>query len=76
MRTPRIFQNQSLLEGQTIELDENGSRHIGKVLRMQPGDAVIVFNGTGGEYHGAIVEADIASEERLVEAPRELDIAA
>ncbi|NPU90633.1 MAG: 16S rRNA (uracil(1498)-N(3))-methyltransferase [Gammaproteobacteria bacterium] len=58
MRTPRIFQNQSLLEGRTIELDENGSRHIGKVLRMQPGDAVIVFNGTGGEYHGAIVEAD------------------
>lgn len=56
MRTPRIFQNQSLLEGQTLELDDNGSRHIGKVLRMQPGDAVIVFNGTGGEYHGAIVE--------------------
>lgn len=56
MRTPRIFQNQSLLEGQTIALDENGSRHIGTVLRMQPGDAVIVFNGTGGEYHGAIVE--------------------
>ena len=58
MRTPRIFQNQSLLEGQTIELDENGSRHIGKVLRMQPGDAVILFNGTGGEYHGAVVEVD------------------
>lgn len=58
MRTPRIFQNQSLLEGQTIELDDNGSRHIGKVLRMQPGDAVIVFNGTGGEYHGAISALD------------------
>jgi len=56
MRTPRIFQNQSLLEGQTLVLDESGSRHIGTVLRMQPGDAVIVFNGTGGEYHGAIVE--------------------
>ncbi len=25
---------------------------------MQPGDAVILFNGTGGEYHGAVVEVD------------------
>lgn len=54
MRTPRIFQNQPLLEGNTVQLDENGSRHLSKVLRMVEGDPVILFNGTGGEYHGQI----------------------
>ena len=58
MRTPRIFQNQPLLEGNTVQLDENGSRHIGKVLRMEEGAPVILFNGTGGEYHGQITEID------------------
>lgn len=58
MRTPRIFQNQPLIEGNTIELDDNGSRHIGKVLRMGEGDPVIIFNGTGGEYHGVIAAVD------------------
>jgi len=56
MRTPRIYQNQPLLEGQTVDLDEAGSRHIGKVLRMTAGESLIVFNGLGGEYHGEIVE--------------------
>lgn len=58
MRTPRIFQNQPLLEGTSVELDDSGSRHIGKVLRMQAGDPVILFNGTGGEYHGLIEAVD------------------
>lgn len=58
MPTPRIFQNQPLLEGQTIRLDDNGSRHAGRVLRMQPGELLILFNGTGGEYHGSIVAVD------------------
>lgn len=58
MRTPRIFQNQPLLEGNTIQLDENGSRHLSKVLRLGEGDPVILFNGTGGEYHGQISAVD------------------
>lgn len=58
MRTPRIFQNQPLLEGNTVQLDENGSRHLSKVLRLGEGDLVILFNGTGGEYHGQISAVD------------------
>ncbi len=54
MRTPRIFQNQTLIEGSTIELDGTGSHHIATVLRLQANSPIIVFNGTGGEYHGEI----------------------
>lgn len=65
MRTPRIFQNQPLLEGNTVELDENGSRHLSRVLRLEAGDPVILFNGTGGEYHGQI--ADVGKKTVSVE---------
>ena len=47
-----------MLEGNTIQLDENGSRHLSKVLRLGEGDPVILFNGTGGEYHGQISAVD------------------
>lgn len=58
MRTPRIYQNLPLLEGNTVELDENGSRHLAKVLRLEVGSPVILFNGTGGEYHGQIEKVE------------------
>ena len=57
MKNPRIYQSQPLASHETISLDENGSRHIGKVLRMQTGDNLRVFNGEGGEYQAVITEA-------------------
>lgn len=58
MRTPRIYQNQPLIEGNSVELDENGSRHLARVLRLDTAAPVILFNGTGGEYHGQIEQID------------------
>ncbi|MVF13638.1 16S rRNA (uracil(1498)-N(3))-methyltransferase [Ketobacter sp. MCCC 1A13808] len=54
MRTPRIFQDMPLIEGNTIAMNDSGSHHLSKVLRKSAGDPVILFNGTGGEYHGLI----------------------
>lgn len=54
MRIPRIFQPQALSLKQPIDLDQNGTRHIGTVLRKQPNDPICVFNGKGGEYQGTI----------------------
>lgn len=56
MREHRIFQNQALEVGDTIALDENGSRHIGTVLRGKPGDLITVFNNKGGEFKGDIID--------------------
>lgn len=56
MRVPRIFTDQPLAEGQTVELEEAPSRHLGKVLRMTPGRELVLFNGAGGEFAATIAE--------------------
>ncbi len=56
MRIPRIFCKQALASGIDIELDESGARHVGKVLRMQAGRPLLLFNGEGGEYDATIVD--------------------
>lgn len=55
MKIPRIYQEIPLLENTTVSLTEAGSHHVAQVLRMAPGDQVLLFNGTGGEYFGEIV---------------------
>ncbi len=45
MRIPRIYQPLSLISGQTIKLDAQAMVHLTKVLRLQVGDALILFNG-------------------------------
>lgn len=57
MRIPRIFTEQSLSSGATVALEEGPSRHVGKVLRMQAGRELILFNGLGGQYHATITLA-------------------
>lgn len=56
MRIPRIFTNQPLQLHTVSELEESPSRHIGKVLRMQAGREVVLFNGDGNEYHGTLTD--------------------
>ena len=54
MRTPRIYHPGGLQPGTKVTLDETAARHVTRVLRLQPGAPVILFNGEGGEYHGVI----------------------
>ncbi|RPA46351.1 16S rRNA (uracil(1498)-N(3))-methyltransferase [Shewanella vesiculosa] len=57
MRVPRIFQPQdNLQQGQTLQLDEDGVAHIGRVLRMGMGDHISLFNGDGNDYLAEIIE--------------------
>ena len=44
MRTPRLYTPQPLPLGQTIELEVAAGHYIGKVLRMQEKQEVILFN--------------------------------
>lgn len=50
MRIPRIFTDQDLAEGREVLLEAGAARHLMSVLRLKPGDALILFNGRGGEY--------------------------
>uniref|UniRef100_UPI0017904D14 16S rRNA (uracil(1498)-N(3))-methyltransferase n=1 Tax=Ramlibacter sp. TaxID=1917967 RepID=UPI0017904D14 len=72
--TPRIHCPVPLAAGQQLSLPPGAARHV-QVLRMQPGQAVTLFNGEGGEYQ-AIIErmgrSEVAARvERHVAAERE-----
>jgi 16S rRNA (uracil1498-N3)-methyltransferase len=57
MRISRIYLNTELTAGQTTTLDENASHYLARVLRVQLGQPVILFNGNGFDYHGHITRA-------------------
>jgi len=52
-----LFYN-PLIEGDTFDLDEKESRHVVRVLRMVPGDKVILVDGKGGWYEGIVEKSD------------------
>ncbi|MDR5737531.1 16S rRNA (uracil(1498)-N(3))-methyltransferase [Caballeronia sp. LZ016] len=60
---PRFHVDGALTAGQTLSLPDDVVRHV-QVLRLSPGDAITLFNGTGGEHHGVLV--DIAKKTALV----------
>lgn len=55
MRLSRFHIDAPLSLGQH-ELPEAQAHYIGRVLRMAPGDAVQLFDGSGQEYQGVLVE--------------------
>ncbi len=58
MRIPRIYTDSALATGSTCELDDNAAGHVGRVLRMQPGQQLILFNGDGKDYEASIAAAN------------------
>ncbi|NRD75125.1 16S rRNA (uracil(1498)-N(3))-methyltransferase [Shewanella sp. VB17] len=57
MRTPRIYQALPLTLGNTVELDDEAASHIGRVLRMNSGEQISLFNGDGQEFLAEIISA-------------------
>jgi 16S rRNA (uracil1498-N3)-methyltransferase len=79
---PRFYCPGPLAAGQSLQLPAGAARHV-QVLRLQPGAAVTLFNGEGGEYD-ALVEHMGRSEVRVLvgshqaverEAPHEVHLA-
>ena len=56
MRVPRIYEPQPLSAGAVLTLGEDGANHVGRVLRMQTGQELMLFNGQGGQYPATILE--------------------
>ena len=50
---PRFHCPQPLATGACIELPPTAARHV-QVLRLQPGDAITLFNGDGGEWAATV----------------------
>lgn len=69
MRIPRIYTGSPLKEGATAELDDNAAQHVGRVLRMQPGQELLLFNGDGNDYPATITESGKKRVEVQVGSP-------
>ena len=53
-RSPRLYVDAPLGEGQTVALERDQSNYLGNVLRLSAGDSVLVFNGCDGEWRACI----------------------
>jgi len=57
LRQARAYTQQALEPGARVVLAQQPSRHLTQVLRLQVGDAVVLFNGDGRDYRGTLVAA-------------------
>ncbi|MBE9516471.1 MAG: 16S rRNA (uracil(1498)-N(3))-methyltransferase [Proteobacteria bacterium] len=53
MSIPRFYVANPLAVG-IVSLPEDAAHHAARVLRLAEGDAIVLFNGEGGEYYGSI----------------------
>jgi len=58
MGSPRIFCDFRLGPGAQFPLSQDAANHVGKALRLRTGDALVVFDGRGGEYEATILRMD------------------
>jgi 16S rRNA (uracil1498-N3)-methyltransferase len=56
MRIPHIYQPSDITLNNSLHLDDDAAGHIARVLRMQVGEHVSLFNNQGGEYLCEITE--------------------
>jgi len=83
MRRTRIYHADEININVEITLDANAAQHVRDVLRMQVGNAIILFNGDGCDYLGTIVRVSKknvsvmlhASEKRSTVSPLHLHLA-
>ena len=57
LKTPRIYLDPPLQEGQQVALDSATSHHLMRVLRLQVGQMIIVCDGQGTDYRATLLPA-------------------
>ncbi len=73
MRIPRIYTRQALAGHSEYTLEEGPSQHLGRSLRMQPGDSLVLFDGRGDEYPASIVSLSKKAVTVRTAGPRAVD---
>lgn len=83
MRCPRIYHSTELQLQQTVPLEADAANHVGRVLRMQTGQTIKLFNGDGYDYTATLtqvgkkqVQATIQQQQKVEnESPLALHLA-
>jgi 16S rRNA (uracil1498-N3)-methyltransferase len=60
---PRVFVPAQLLDGERVTLDRAASKHLVKILRLQVGAEVCIFDGRSSEIEARIVRASAVGVE-------------
>jgi 16S rRNA (uracil1498-N3)-methyltransferase len=76
MPTPRIHCELKLGPGAQFALSPEAAQHVAKALRMKAGDALVVFDGRGGEYEATIQRIEKDRVDVKTGAWREADLEA
>ena len=58
MRIPRIYHPEPLTSHSEIALCEDAANHVGRVLRMQPGQLIQLFDGSNQVFEASITQVD------------------
>jgi len=58
MAIPRIHCDLKLGPGAQFSLAPDAAQHVAKALRLKAGDAIVVFDGRGGEYDATLQRVD------------------
>ncbi|MFN3416621.1 MAG: 16S rRNA (uracil(1498)-N(3))-methyltransferase [Caldimonas sp.] len=69
---PRLFVDLPLAPGQLLTLPPGPSRHV-QVLRLQPGDGLVLFNGQGGEWAATVTRMGRQEVEVRLDHPLDTD---
>jgi 16S rRNA (uracil1498-N3)-methyltransferase len=73
MRLTRVYVDAPVATGKRLVVDGSAANHITRVLRLRSGDALTVFDGSGGEFGARIEEFRKDSVVVTVEEHRPLD---
>lgn len=69
---PRFHCPLPLAEGLTVNLPPGAARHV-QVLRLQPGAAIVLFNGEGGEFDAVVERIGRSDVSVTVAAHRDIE---
>ena len=68
VRVHRVYTPQVLEPGREIQLEEQASHYLGRVLRVAAGQGLVLFNGDGHEYSGEVLRPARAGMSLRIEA--------
>jgi len=54
----RLFTEAGLAAGGELRLDQGQARYVRQVMRLVPGDGLLLFNGRDGEWRAEITRSD------------------
>lgn len=74
MRVSRLYVDALLNVGGDLTLEEEAAHYVRSVLRLKQGDAIVLFNGRGGDYQSRFTEVSRKSVRLKIETFIDRDV--